>query len=100
MNFTEYHAAAKALSSRPPVSDHPEGQKFRIGERVRIVNPQSWFAKREIGNVFTVEYSYHQKYPEMSDGDRNKREYALRGKDGNSTAWYDEEELELVKAEE
>lgn len=96
MNLDEYRATAEALNARPPDQRHPEGQKFKIGDTVKIVNPQSWFAKRAIGRVFTVEYSYHQKFPEMSDGDRHKRTYSLRSANGNSTSWYDEEELEIV----
>lgn len=97
MNREEYEAIASRLASRPPDPHHADGQRFRIGDRVKIVNPQSWFSKKALGKIFVVEYSYHQKYPEMSDRDRHKRTYSLRSvDDGNRTSWYDEEELEIV----
>lgn len=97
MDREEYRAAALALSKRPPSLEHPTGQKFRIGETVRITNPQSWFAKRRIGQLFIVAYSYWQKFPSAGNKDKDRRTYALISTiDGDTTSWYEEGELEAV----
>lgn len=97
MDRAEYHKHLLALHARPADTTHPEGQKFKVGDIVQIVNPQSWFAKRKAGRIFRVEYSYFQKY---GGADNDKRQYCLCSLDtGNTTSWYDEEELALYQEE-
>lgn len=94
MDNIEYKMMAELLSKVPPSKETPKGQKFHIGEIVRIVNPKSWFAKRNYGQLFSVEYSYYQKY----GGPHGKNEYCLRHLPEDwLNSWYDEDELELVK---
>jgi len=45
MNREEYTIAVSLMNQIPPKEETPEGQKFHIGEIVRISNPESWFSE-------------------------------------------------------
>ena len=97
MNREEYEIMAKMMYKIPPKSETPEGQKFHIGEIVKIVKPKSWFSASSYNFnkdlLYEIEYSYAQKY-----GGYNTRQYSLKHLfENNSSSWYDEDELELVK---
>lgn len=96
MNREEYAHVAHLMNQIPPKKETPEGQKFHIGEIVTISNPCSWFAKERNGEMFEVQYSSCQKFGGSQE--RQKKQYSLRHLwEDNSSAWYDEEELELIK---
>lgn len=96
MNKEEYRIIANLMNKIPPKNETPEGQKFHIGEIVKISTPKSWFAKEKIGKLFQIEYSYSQKYG--GSDYRSKNEYSLKHLfEDNSSAWYNVHELELVK---
>ncbi len=94
-----YKNMVRLLYNTPPKIQTPDGQMFSIGDVVRIVNPNSWFAKRyNKEHLFQIEYSYYQKY---GGNDDSKKRYSLKHLfENNSTSWFDEEELELVKENE
>jgi hypothetical protein len=80
----------------------PEGQKFHIGEIVRITNPKRRFYveqgfPKDTNFIYEIQYSYYQKY----GGNKEKltKEYSLKHlfEEGGETSWYDENDLELVK---
>ena len=98
MNRQEYSMMAELMLKVPPKSETPDGQNFHIGEIVRIRNANSWFAKKyNPDQFFEIQYSYSQKYG--GSDDRNKNQYSLKHLfEENSSAWYDEDELELVKS--
>ncbi len=95
MNKEEYETQALLLYQKTPILKTPEGQKFNIGDVVRIANPESWFAKEYTqDHLFKVEYSYWQKY---GGSEKQKQTYSLQHLfEDNSSSWYDESELELV----
>lgn len=97
MDRETYKMMAELMLKVPPKPETPEGQKFHIGEIVRIGNANSWFAKRYTPEqLFEIQYSYVQKYG--GSDDRNKKQYSLKHLfEDNSSAWFDESELELVK---
>ena len=100
MNYKEYEVEAKRLYNKPPNTETPKEQKFKIGEIVKIVNPNSWFSRKsfdeDIDRLYQIEYSYYQKFGGSQE--RNKKEYSLKHLfEDNSSAWYDEEELELAE---
>lgn len=100
MDKETYRLVAELMLKVPPKKETPKGQKFHIGEIVKIAKPSSWFAKdshRENSDrLYQVEYSYSQKYG--GSDDRSKKQYSLKHLfEDNSSAWYDEAELELVK---
>ena len=97
MNRETYTMMAELMLKVPPKSKTPEGQKFHIGEIVRIGNANSWFAKiYTTDQLFEIQYSYMQKYGGSDDID--KKQYSLKHLfEDNSSAWFDESELELVK---
>ena len=88
---------AELMQKVPPKSETPNGQKFHIGEIVRISNPLNWHSKRYTKDqLFEVQYSFSQKYGRSDE--RKKKQYSLKHLfEENSSAWYDEAELELVK---
>lgn len=94
----EKEEIAQVIHSLPCDTTHPEGQRFKIGDVVKIASPQSWFAKAEVGQVFRVRYSYYQKYGWMNGyAEEDKHSYSLTHCATNvSSAWYYEEELELL----
>jgi len=72
-------------------------QKYHIGEIVKISNPQSWFAelsfKEDKNRLFKIKYTSRQKY-----GSGGIKKYSLDHiHEDNSSSWYHEDELELVK---
>lgn len=96
MEIEDYRIIAELMSKIPPKKETPEGQKFHIGEIVKISNPKSWFAEEYINKLFQIEYSYSQQYG--GDDYRSKNEYSLKHLfEENSSAWYNDHELELVK---
>jgi hypothetical protein len=100
MDRETYTMMAKLMLKVPPKSETPEGQKFHIGEIVRISKPNSWFSQnsfeKDKERLYQIQYSYNQKYGGSSE--RNKKQYSLKHLfEDNSSAWYDENELELVK---
>ncbi len=97
MSREEYAMIASLMSKIPPKKETPKGQKFHIGEIVRITNPKSWFAKEYKDKLFQIEYSYCQKYG--SSDDRQKKQYSLIHLfEDSKSSWYDESELTVVKA--
>ena len=88
---------AELMLKVPPKNETPNGQKFHIGEIVRISNPLNWYSQRySKEQFFEVQYSYSQKYG--GSDERSKKQYSLKHLfEDNSSAWYDEDELELVK---
>lgn len=92
-----YAQQAQALYDAPLV--HPEtlpGQKFPIGTTVYIINPQTWYSKKESSKTaFEVECTYAQKY-----WGNDVDSYSLINKEtGCKSAWYYESELSLVMGE-
>ena len=98
MNREEYKMMAELILKVPPKTETPDGQKFHIGEIVRIANPKNWYAKRFKPNqLFQIKYSYAQKYGSLNETSKN--EYSLKHLfEDNSSSWYNEIELELVKS--
>ena len=94
MDRETYKIAVGLMNKIPPRKKTLKGQKFHIGEIVRISNPQSWFAEEYTPDqLFQIEYSYAQKY-----GGDDVKQYSLKHLfEDDSSSWYDEEELELVK---
>ena len=50
MQYEDRLAMAKQINSKPVSTDTPEGQKFSIGDMVKIVNPGSWFSAEGTGD--------------------------------------------------
>ena len=101
MDRETYKMMAELMHKVPPQKETPEGQKFHIGEIVRISKPNSWFAKDSFEKseyrLYQIEYSYKQKYG--GGMEHHTKTYSLKHLfEDNSSAWYDEEELELVKS--
>lgn len=102
MNKEDYELVVRLQNAIPPTQETPEGQKFHIGEIVKISNPESWFSEmshaEDQDRLFEVQYSYNQKYRQGQDGRNSTGSYSLKHLfEDNSSAWYDAEELELVK---
>ena len=100
MDRETYTMMAELMLKVPPKSETPEGQKFHIGEIVRISKPNSWFSQnsfeKDKERLYQIQYSYNQKYGGYSE--RDKKQYSLKHLfEDNSSSWYDESELELVK---
>jgi hypothetical protein len=101
MDRETYKMMADLMQKVPPKKETPEGQKFHIGEIVKISKPSSWFAEISVNKdkerLYQVEYSYSQKYG--GSDDRSKQQYSLKDLfENNSSSWYNESELELVKS--
>lgn len=106
MNRAEYIRQVQEMNQLPPSQERPEGQKFNIGDIVRIANPLNWYSKKYTPDqLFKVEYSYLQKYgtpyqisiANLPPNDRKPQYSLIHLFENNSSAWYDEEELELVE---
>jgi len=100
MDRLEYTMMAELMSKVPPKKETPPGQKFHIGEIVRISKPGSWFSQdsfeKDKERLYEIQYSYFQKYG--GDEERQTKNYSLKHLfEKNSSAWYEETELELVK---
>ena len=101
MDRETYKMMAELMQKVPPKKETPEGQKFHIGEIVKISRPSSWFSEMSVNKdkeiLYQVQYSYSQKYG--GSDDRSKQQYSLKHLfENNSSSWYDESELELVKS--
>lgn len=94
MTQEEYTKKAIELSLKPPSTDMLYGQKFTIGDRVKIIKANSWFTKEQLVKEAIVKYSYSQKY-----GGKDVKSYCLKFFDGETSSWYDEDELEIVNYE-
>lgn len=101
MDKETYKMIAELTYAIPPKKETPIGQKFHIGEIVRISNPSSWFSENYHKNnrLFEIQYSYTQKYGNiMGSSERHLNSYSLKHLwENNSSAWYSASELELVK---
>ena len=100
MDRETYSMMANLMSQIPPKEDTPKGQKFHIGEIVKIKKPSSWFSKISVEadkeRLYQIEYSYTQKYGGGMEHHNNS--YSLKHLfEDNSSSWYDADELELVK---
>lgn len=100
MDRETYEMVLGLMSKIPPKTETPTGQKFHIGEIVKIIKPNSWFSRERFEKnkeqLYQIEYSFSQKYGGSEE--RQKKEYSLKCiGEGGTTAWYDESELELVK---
>lgn len=98
MDQATYRHMAECMSRMKPDEKTPENQKFHIGEIVKITNPKKWFSKESFDidkhRLFQIEHSYKQKY-----GGNNIASYHLKHLfENNESAWYDENELSLVKS--
>jgi hypothetical protein len=97
MDKKYYKMMLELMSKIPPQNETPEGQKFHIGEIVKISRPQTWFSQRSVkedkARLYQIQYSYKQQY-----GGDDIKSYSLNHLfEKNSSAWYNESELELVK---
>jgi len=97
MDRETYSMMANLMSQIPPKEETPIGQKFHIGEIVKITNPSRWFSQMSVEKnkerLYQVQYTYSQKY-----GGDNVKNYSLKHLfEDNSSSWYNESELELVK---
>jgi hypothetical protein len=100
MDRDTYKMITELMLKIPPKLETPEGQKFHIGEIVKISKPNSWFSEisfeKDKERLYEIEYSYTQKYG--GSHERSKKQYCLKHLfEDNSSAWYYESELELVK---
>lgn len=90
-------AIAKEMLDRPLDStETPKGQKFDIGQKVRLTKVYSYF---ELDDILTIQYSYHQKYGFMcgENSSSSKTDYSvIREKDGFILAWLPERILEAI----
>lgn len=97
MDKQEYRMMVELMNKVPPKPETPIGQKFHIGEIVKITKPSSWFSRisveKDKERLYQIQYSYSQKY-----GGDDVNNYSLKHLfEENSSSWYDEKELELVK---
>lgn len=100
MDRDTYKLITELLLKIPPKLETPEGQKFHIGEIVKISKPNTWFSQnsflKDKERLYEIEYSYTQKYG--GSDEISKKQYCLKHLfEDNSSAWYYESELELVK---
>lgn len=101
MDRETYEMMSKMMDQLPPKKETPEGQKFHIGEIVKISTPTHWFSQRNYDEnkdrLYQIEYSYQQKFG--GSNERGLKRYSLKHLfEDNSSCWYDEESLELVKS--
>lgn len=101
MNTETYSRMANLISQIPPKESTPKGQKFHIGDIVKITRPKSWFSKRSVEEnkerLYQIRYSYTQKFGGSMEHHNNS--YSLKHLfEDNSSSWYDADELELVKS--
>ena len=101
MDREDYKLVAELMLKVPPQKQTPNGQKFHIGELVKIGNPDSWFSKISVDKdkerLYQIEYSYYQKYGGSKE--TQTKSYSLKHLfENNSSAWYGENSLILVKS--
>lgn len=90
MNREEYRMMARMQSQIPPKQETPEGQKFHIGEVVKISN------EKDKDRLYEIQYSYKQKY--RGGMPHHINSYSLKHLfEENSSSWYRGDDLELVK---
>lgn len=97
MDRETYSMMANLMSQIPPKEETPIGQKFHIGEIVKITKPSSWFSQRSVEEdkerLYQIRYTYSQRF-----GGDDVKSYSLKHLfEDNSSSWYGENELELVK---
>lgn len=91
MNREEYAMVANLMSKVPPKTETPVGQKFNIGEIVKCTRPMMFTENKD--GLYQVQYSYSQKY-----GGSDVKSYSLKHLfEDNSSSWYDEDSLILIK---
>ena len=95
MDRQEYAMMVGLKNQIPPKKETPKGQKFHIGEIVKIIDVQNHPCSLDSeGKMAEIQYSYSQKY-----GDDDVKSYSLKHLwENNSSAWWDEDQLELVKS--
>jgi len=101
MDRETYKMIAELMQKVPPKKETPDGQKFHIGEIVKIDKPNSWFSKMSVDEdkerLYQIQYSYYQKYG--GEKEVQTKSYSLKHLfEDNSSSWYDESELVLVKS--
>lgn len=78
----------------------PPGQKFAIGDSVRVIKKKWKHFRHEPGEIWIVEGSYAQACRSHGGSDHKHEDistYSLvRPETGSTIAWVDEDELELV----
>ena len=95
MDRAEYTMMVQLKNKMPPNKETPVGQKFHIGEIVKIIDCRDRDDECE-GKLAEIEYSYKQKYNGTMP--HHIRSYSLIHLwEDNGSAWWDEEQLELVK---
>lgn len=72
--------------------------KFRIGEKVKIIK-EGIYREANIGKIAFIEGSYSQRYPRYAS-ERNDSQYSIYFEDGESSAWFDEDQFEVIGEEE
>jgi hypothetical protein len=101
MNYEEYAEYARIISAIPPDAAHPEGQRFRVGDVVKVTDhPKCGHTPAEMwkGRRCRVVASYYQQYGWMNGfQETDKNTYKLEDfKTGARSSWFDAEELEFV----
>ena len=101
MDRETYKMMAELMQKVPAKKETPNGQKFHIGEIVKISKPSSWFSEISVNidkeRLYQIQYSYSQKYG--GGMPHHNSTYSLKHLfEDNSSSWYDENELELVKS--
>lgn len=90
--LAEAHAYNIECEENMKNTPEPAGQKFPVGTRVRIADDlgqsMSHFRK---GCEATVEYTYAHMF-----GGDDVKSYSLMFDNGESSCWYDEEQLTLA----
>ncbi len=95
MSTSKFHLpVTRATLLKPP------GQKFAIGDTVRVVRKHWAHFRHEVGQVWIVEGSFAQVCRTHGGSDHKARDLTqysiVRPETGSTTAWIDEDELELV----
>jgi len=67
-------------------------QKFHCGDLVRIITPDSILFQHEVGQLALVMGSYREIY-----GTKSTEAYALMTQSGDRRAWYNPDQLALVR---
>ena len=90
MDRETYALMAHFRSQIPAKKETLPGQKFHIREIVKCNNPR-WSNDKD--GLYEIQYTYAQKY-----GGDDIKNYSLKHLfEDNSSSWYDESELELIK---
>ena len=94
MDRETYTMMVRLKNQIPAKQETPKGQKFHIGEIVKIIDVQNHPCSLDSeGKTAEIQYTYSQKY-----GDDDVKSYSLKHLwEVNSSAWWDEYQLELIK---